>query len=276
MTIPFKRIAVPLATLVFAGAVVAGATGAFFSDTEVSTGNTFTAGAIDLKVDSKQHYNGHVCIPNTGTQTPDAPPYVWGPGGNSYPVTGTACGGTWGQTAGLDIVNEKFFNFGDIKPGDEGENTISLHVVNNDAWLCAAVSDLASDDNSQTEPETIAPLDTDDMASGELDDQMVWKIWRDDGDNIQEVGEDAVDSTVDETTMISGNPTNGILPLHDSTTGGPIPGGSTRYLGVSWTLPSTSGNETQTDSLTGNIRFWTEQARNNPGFRCIPTTTPTT
>ena len=36
--------------LAFVGAVVAGATGAFFSDTETSTGNTFTAGTIDITV----------------------------------------------------------------------------------------------------------------------------------------------------------------------------------------------------------------------------------
>jgi predicted ribosomally synthesized peptide with SipW-like signal peptide len=35
-----------------------GLTGAFFSDTETSTGNTFQAGAIDLKVDNTSYYNG--------------------------------------------------------------------------------------------------------------------------------------------------------------------------------------------------------------------------
>jgi len=44
--------------IVFIGAVVAGATGAFFSDTETSTGNTFAAGEIDLTVDSTAHYAG--------------------------------------------------------------------------------------------------------------------------------------------------------------------------------------------------------------------------
>ena len=44
--------------IVFVGAVVIGATGAFFSDTETSTGNTFTAGAIDLGVDNESYYNG--------------------------------------------------------------------------------------------------------------------------------------------------------------------------------------------------------------------------
>ena len=46
-----KRILLGLAMIVFAGAVVAGATGAFFSDTETSNGNTFAAGNLDLSVD---------------------------------------------------------------------------------------------------------------------------------------------------------------------------------------------------------------------------------
>lgn len=44
------------------GVVSVGASGAFFSDIETSSGNTFTAGAIDLKIDhTKQTYNGEEC-----------------------------------------------------------------------------------------------------------------------------------------------------------------------------------------------------------------------
>ena len=267
-----KKILLSLSMIAVVGVVVAGATGAFFSDTETSTGNTFTAGAIDLKVDSEQHYNGHECIANTqntdgvGGSIPD---FVWSTGTNPYPVAGTACGGTWGQTAGLDIVSEQFFNFGDIKPGDEGENTISLHVINNDAYVCATVSNLTSLDNLETEPEALVDNSTSDT-EGELDNEMLWTIWRDDGDNVQEVDTDA-DTTVDETTLLSGNPTNGWLAVYDSTTStGPLLGGNTGYLGVSWTLPGTSGNETQTDSLTGDISFSVVQSRNNLGYTCNP------
>ena len=59
-----KKILLSLAIIAVVGAVAVGVTGAFFSDTETSTGNTFTAGAIDLKVDSEQHYNGNVCVKN--------------------------------------------------------------------------------------------------------------------------------------------------------------------------------------------------------------------
>ena len=53
--------------IVFAGAMVVGGTGAFFSDTETSTNNIFTAGSIDLKIDhSLSTYNGN---PNGGDFT---------------------------------------------------------------------------------------------------------------------------------------------------------------------------------------------------------------
>jgi len=53
-----------LMLLVVAGVTAAG-TGAFFSDTEVSAGNVFTAGSIDLTIDhSAASYNGELCDEN--------------------------------------------------------------------------------------------------------------------------------------------------------------------------------------------------------------------
>lgn len=57
-----KKILLSLGVIAVVGGVVWGATGAFYNDTETSTGNIFTAGSIDLKVDQKyQSYNGHNC-----------------------------------------------------------------------------------------------------------------------------------------------------------------------------------------------------------------------
>jgi len=57
-----KKILLSLGTLAVVGAIVAGATIAFYNDTETSTGNIFTAGSIDLKVDHlAQTYNGDDC-----------------------------------------------------------------------------------------------------------------------------------------------------------------------------------------------------------------------
>jgi predicted ribosomally synthesized peptide with SipW-like signal peptide len=51
--------------LVAVGAIVAGGTGAFFTDTETSTGNVFTAGNIDLTINhTMASYNGENCVIN--------------------------------------------------------------------------------------------------------------------------------------------------------------------------------------------------------------------
>ena len=149
-----KKILLSLVVVVAASAVVFGATTAFFSDTETSTGNVFTAGSIDLKVDSEQHYNGNVCELN------EAGSWVW-TGNNPYPVPGTACDGSWAET---DLGAHTFFKFADLKPGDSGENTISLHVYDNDAWGRVLFNMLDNNENDCTEPEG------DEEMGGPLDD----------------------------------------------------------------------------------------------------------
>jgi len=223
------KIILSLVVIVAVAAIAVGGTVAYFSDTETSQGNIFTAGAIDLKIDSTASYNG-------------------------VPVAAA----TWAEK---DLVPtaDKFFDFADIKPGDSGENTISLHVINNDAWVCASVSNLLNFENGQTEPEASVDSTTG-TNQGELQSAMVWTVWSDtNGDNIQDPG---------ETVLASGHPVNGVLPVYDATTGTPLTGGSTAYLGVSWSLPSSTGNEVQTDSMTGDISFYVVQSRNNLDFTC--------
>ena len=56
-----------LTSLLVTGVVASSAlliSNAFFSDTENSTGNTFQAGELDLKIDNTSYYNGQL---NSGT-----------------------------------------------------------------------------------------------------------------------------------------------------------------------------------------------------------------
>ena len=276
-----KKILLSLSMIAVVAVVVAGATGAFFSDTETSTGNTFTAGAIDLKVDSTQHYNNAVCENN-----------VWVVVGNptvpQYPIAGQPCGGTWALT---DLENgvHKFFNFLDVKPGDEGEDTISLHIDSNDAYACVDVNITKNDDVTSTEPELGAGdvANTDSIFDGELAQNIKFAAWTDaDCDNIW-------DATENEQLLFSNGsgPASDVLggktyTLADSSTGS-IAGGVTKCIGLAWcagtqtivdntiTCDGTGmGNNTQTDSMMADIAFRVEQARNNPNFHCsaaIPT-----
>jgi len=52
-----KKILMSVAVIGFVGALAAGATSAYFNDTETSAGNTFTAGTIDLKVNDAVNWS---------------------------------------------------------------------------------------------------------------------------------------------------------------------------------------------------------------------------
>ncbi len=276
-----KKITISLGIILSIIAVVAiSGTVAFLGDTEASVGNTFTAGAIDLKVDNESYYNGAISEATT-----------FGPS---------------------DLDDGKLLiNFTDLKPDDEGEDTISLHVNNNDAWLCMDMALTSNDDRSSTEPELLtgdAPEDVNNTWDGELADnvRMIW--WADDGDNVLEEGEPLLNGGVKTVKQFFGEGKSFSADLVDSTTNvwtpnqlGPAVGGKDYYIGKAWCfgnmaearvaqdgegkLPNSSngplvrgsgvscdgralGNETQTDGVTMNIAFRAMQARHNPRYTC--------
>lgn len=271
----------------FIGAVVASATGAFFSDTETSTGNTFAAGAIDLTVDSQAHYAGLECVGGVWVDDPDVVAETTRPD-----LLGDPCEGTWTAT---DLgASNTFFDLGDLKPGDEGENTISLHVANNDAYVCAIIDNLVDNDNTQTEPE--AAVDTNGLTTGELSSEINFFAWEDNGGVAGTSSPQAGNNIWDNGELpLFANPYFGpasdvlggqVYSLFTPTSGGgvgPLMGGATTYVGLSWcygdmtvdtdneVLTCNGGpvtNISQTDSMTADITFYVEQARNNPNFTC--------
>ena len=159
-----------LSAIAVVAAIAVGATTAFFSDTETSTGNTFTAGAIDLRIDNECNYGWN-------NQLMPCPNNPNGPNDGGYWTS------SWSETD-LGRIH-KFFYFDDIKPGDWGEDTISIHVYDNDAWGKMAVRWYANQDkdNTCTEPETESALEPgcDDDADGELDNHMTFTTWLDQG-----------------------------------------------------------------------------------------------
>ena len=262
--------------IAFVGALVLGGTQAFFSDEEVSSGNTFSAGAIDLLVDSQSHYAGLVCVDG-----------VWELEDNQVETTrpdllDTGCEGTWEET---DLgPQHRFFDFSDLKPGDSGENTISLHVFNNDAYACAIIDNMEDNDNGLTEPEQEAGDNTGGAGEGELSSELRFFAWaEDDGDNVWENGEPMLFSNTEgpASDVIDGV----VYPLFtpDLNGGAVLQGTTTVYIGLYWcygdievdqgnNLLSCDGaggtNMTQTDSMTADITFYVEQARNNEDFQC--------
>jgi len=287
-----KKILISLFTVAAVGGLAVGATQAFFSDTETSTGNTFQAGALDLKVDSECHY--------------------WQDG------VDIGCGefGNWTET---DLEAHKFFMFEDVKPGDFGEDTISLHVIDNDAWGWFTITPTVDSDNGCTEPEIESgdtectePSPSPVPGDGELQEALLFNVWLDqgaipgfqgkgndtgEGDNIfnhndfalgsfgpiDENGENynlwQILSAVRDQAACDGKDNDGDghtdNPSLDACQGlaedGRLVGSTTYYFGVEWKLPEEVGNEVQTDRFVADMAFIVEQHRNNPSPSPLPT-----
>jgi len=278
-------------------AIGGGMTGAFFSDTETSKGNTFTAGAIDLKVDNNCSYNGVECKLASDDK------YHW-----NGDVNEDECFCTWNE---IDLEDgHLFFNFSDLKPGDWGEDTISLHVHNNSAWACAAIIITKNDDVSCTEPENETVGGENGNCSepdanyfdGDLAQNLSFFFWVDKcndtnqypnaypGDNIYQPGCDEFLMAGPASNIIEEPNHTAVYTLADNTTnnvggvdGQPLEGCHTYYIGKAWCFGTMNVNQStgvitcdgasvdnkpQTDEVQGDIIFYAVQARNNPNFNC--------
>ena len=277
-----KKIILSLSVIAVAAAVVVGATTAFFSDTETSTGNTFTAGAIDLKIDNSAWYNGELVRAST-----------WEP---------------------KDLEEGDFlFNLSDLKPGDWEEDTISLHVDNNDAWACVDVTLTQDDEVSLKEPEEDLGdvADASDLFDGELARELQFMWWADDGDNVLEEGEEVINSgnlgwaPEGQTVTVPLADSNWNIWEGDSST--PLVGERPYYIGKAFCMGDldeegstydpfdeegnydNSGpnvrpvdcdgedvtNWSQSDSVMMDVSFRAEQSRNNEDFVCQSEQFPT-
>lgn len=249
-----KRLALVGIISVGTVAITLASTGAYFSDKEISTANILETGKFDLEIDNTCHYNGQVC-----SLAPDNT-YHW-----DGQVSNEPCFCTWKQRS---LTNELFFNFLDIKPGDTGKSTISLHVDNNDAWICAQILNVKNTENGCNETEAL----TDDSTAscgdpgeneGELLSHIFFTVWKDANcDNVHDQNEQVI---VANQSIEAGQ-----WPIADSNTGGPLKGDTTSCLGVGWNIPATTSNIIQTDSLTGDIQFTAIQSRNIPEYICTP------
>ncbi|MCX6761200.1 MAG: TasA family protein [Candidatus Nealsonbacteria bacterium] len=137
-----KKILISLSVIGAVAAIAIGGTIAYFSDVETSTGNTFTAGAIDLQ----------------------------------FKVEGTTLG------VFTEVNNTPLFTLGDMKPGDRGEKTVKLAVDNNPACGKVEINLKSDLENTCTEPESaVDPDGTTCGTVGELNDEVNFMIWKDNG-----------------------------------------------------------------------------------------------
>ncbi len=192
-------------------------------------------------------------------------------------------GGSCKLWSATDLDDEKFFAFTDVKPGDYGTNTISLHVDSNDAFSCLYVTDVENKENGLTDPENEAldSLTDDDGELGELIDMYFWL------DSDKDGIKDATEIELLHDSFAGSME----VPIHDSNmANGVHVGGTTEYVSVAWcagtlgvvdgspftcdgstaaspaALPST--NLAQTDTISAVLTVYATQSRNNEDFDC--------
>lgn len=228
---------------------------AYVSETTGSTFGHFTAGGIDLKIDSKSWYNGKT-VPSA----------------------------TWAMK-NLTPTADKFFNFPDIKPGDFGCEVISMHVQKGEAWLCLDFKNYGSSDNSLNEPEGL--VDPNGLSKGELADNLQFFGWVDNGDNTYKPGERVLFGT--STKAASSVLNNKSYSIGDYKNGKSCKQNDSRYVGMCWCAGiltvnaqtgtmscdgSQLGNIAQTDSMTLDVGIRALSSTGDPKFLCTPETPP--
>ncbi len=209
-------------------------------------GITFAQGTLQLRIDSQASYNG-VAVPSATWDLKNLVPGV-----------------------------DKFFNFGDIKPGDSGENTISLHV-NENAWICLNFTNLQQSENGENEPEA----QVDNTPGADLAAHTEVFAWRDDGDNIFEPqsGETKLFGVGPASTLFAST----TYAIADALNTPAVPANQTKYFGIQWcagdlvvnmTTGQMScngealGNIAQTDSFSVDISITAASASEQPQYTC--------
>ncbi len=259
-----KRLLASVTTLGALGVAVTAATSSFFSDSETSSGNTFAAGSIDLKLGGNfsSQFNG-----------PSPSPAVF---------------------ALADQNGTTFFNFTDLKPGDVGGGWFDMQVSSNPSWACMKTTLTGTPENVLIDPEN--PWDTTSASdSGELQNHLSFALWNDvDGDGVYEPGVGGEGTATGPYTVAS-LAALGYTPIADSTGTGPLALSSVPltpetpyHLGwqycfgvINMTTLECDGtdpayNDAQTDGIIGDFEFTAVQARNNATFTCASlSATPT-
>ncbi len=188
-------------------------TSALFSDTESFADNSIVAGELDLLVDWQQQYrmNGETTFVSAhpdhdgdGEQSIVDPeteevlnysdfPDETDPDSNGANIPGLNCENIPPLSEadfGVDPVTgeelETLIQFTDVKPGDSGEVTFSLHLCDNPGYLWMQAGNVTEDGGAFTDPEMA--VDPDNL--GNLGDAIQARLWYDeDCDNVYDAVE---------------------------------------------------------------------------------------
>lgn len=267
-------------------------TSAFLNDAEVSEFNQLASGEFDLKVDWNQTYNGEWVnaypVGNNGqAEILDRDAVAQNLFGQDYGNLTEAQRIEAEQVyrdqfADLpDDVDGPIINLTDLKPGDHGEVTFSIHLFNNPGcvWMIGeltqnaenGVTESEADDPDENDPE--GPLSGTNQ-SGELLNTLNATLFYDlDGDNQLDEGEEIIlngsfHDLLNATSQGKGIPLDGNLSQEGRNS---YINSTTKYVALQWSMDVDHANEIQGDSIMFDIGFYGEQSRHN---NCSVTPTP--
>jgi predicted ribosomally synthesized peptide with SipW-like signal peptide len=207
-----------LAGLGAVGLASAGAglgTSAYFSDRESFTNNELVAGELDLLVDWQQTYtandemvfvNAHPDHDADGEQSivadNDDGQIKYSdfldeddPDSNGENIPSLNCENippiteaAFGTDPTTGEAQDTLVQLGDVKPGDEGEITFSLHLCDNPGYVWMQADNVTESEGVNTDPE----LAVDELDGGDLASAINAKLWYDaDCDNVHDEAEPA-------------------------------------------------------------------------------------
>ncbi len=161
-------------------------TSAYLNDTESFEGNTITAGTLDLKVDWQQSYYG----PTESWELVNAHPDHDGDGEQSIIVddeqfqysdegrnlvdhlTCENFGQNYEESFG---EQDSLVSLSDVKPGDRGEITFSLHLCDNPGYVWMQAGNVSEGGGAHPEPEQ----EVDAENSADLAENIDVRLWYD-------------------------------------------------------------------------------------------------
>ncbi|MUV60177.1 vWA domain-containing protein [Halobacterium sp. CBA1126] len=161
-------------------------TSAYLNDTESFEGNTITAGTLDLKVDWQQSYYG----PTESWEFVNAHPDHDGDGEQSIVIDDEqhqysdegrnlvdhlTCENL-GQNYEANFGDQdSLVSLSDVKPGDEGEITFSLHLCDNPGYVWMQAGNVGESGGAHPEPEQ----DVDAENAADLAENVDVQLWYD-------------------------------------------------------------------------------------------------
>jgi hypothetical protein len=184
------------------------------------------------------------------------------------------------DTPEADADGPVIIDIGDVKPGDFGGAQFAFELCDNPGYVWLNGGLVSASENGTTEPEADDPDEEEDVVELLDEIQVAYGVgpinngstaFEDTDSGFQPVEQYTLREFLDNASSGNGLPLEGDLPAEvgggtgrNCFTGASMEG-SVHQVSVVWWLPVNHGNQVQSDSVTFDLGFYTEQCRHNDG-----------